>query len=122
MVNFVKFYSLTRKLAQRLKPHPSVVLLLPLSLLSMHAMGVPAYHSSVRVAELRKILPIPAASCGGAEVAGRHVLIQRSGDGQKPARGKAVPSRERPRRSCAAIGRARNDVPQAGLVPTGLSG
>lgn len=63
MVNFVKLCSLIPKSAHGLETHPSVVLLSPLSLLSMHAMGVPAYHSSVRVAEITKILPIEAALC-----------------------------------------------------------
>ncbi|CAD5296391.1 hypothetical protein BOS5A_230411 [Bosea sp. EC-HK365B] len=42
MVNFVRLYSLVPKSAHGLKTHPSVALPLPLSLPSMHAMGVPA--------------------------------------------------------------------------------
>jgi len=76
MVNFVKFYSLTQKLAHHLKPHPSVVSLSPLSSQSMHAMGVPAYHSSVRVAVITKNLPIGAAPCGVSGMAGGDVPIR----------------------------------------------
>jgi hypothetical protein len=42
MVNFVKLYSSMDKPAHLQGLHPSVVSLLPLSLPSMHAMGVPS--------------------------------------------------------------------------------
>ena len=55
MVNFLKFYSLPRESSHGPDVHLSVVPLIPLSLPAMHAMGVPAYHLSVRVAEIGKM-------------------------------------------------------------------
>jgi hypothetical protein len=122
MVNFVKLCPLMPKSAHGLETHPSVVLLSPLSLPSMHAMGVPAYHSSVRVAEIIKILPIAAGSCGPSGAAGGDVPFGRAAGGA----GCLGAGLSHPETGSAAV------VPQSivqgrlcrrpGLVRAGLSG
>jgi hypothetical protein len=122
MVNFLKFYSLRRKSVDHSKAHPMVAPLGPLSLLAMHAMGVPAYHLSVRVAEIIKILPIGAGSCGSPGQERHSVRIMRPG---APA-GRLGARLSHLETSDAAV------VPQStvqgrlccrpGLVRTGLSG